>query len=174
MPMGLLSAAMGSQFNNLSWMSTLGVLFPPLYLLPFLSILSRFFPKGVNIWTWAHGNQINPSNLPSESRTIPKSSLGNASVIPGTAKVRVPLDFRGISSKDGKSVKIPAGKELTTTNERSIMDGKWWIKVKNSKGEEGWVEEDKLIINVQDPLPLRYLLELMIMEVVIIIRLVHQ
>ena len=31
------------------------------------------------------------------------------------------------------------------------MDGKWWIKVKNSKGEEGWVEEDKLIINVQDP-----------------------
>jgi surface antigen len=110
---GASSAAMGLQFNNLSWMS--------------------------------------PPNLPRESRAIPISSLGNASVIPGTATVRVPLEFRGISSKDGKSIKIPKGEKLTTINERSILDGKWWIKVKNSKGEVGWVEEDKLIIKIQDP-----------------------
>ena len=47
---GASSAAMGSQFNNLSWMVPLGGSFLPTYTLPFISILSWVYQKGVDLF----------------------------------------------------------------------------------------------------------------------------
>ena len=59
------SVALGSQFNNLSWMSGLGGIFPPFLTASLLPFLGRYFPNGINIRNWLTGNHAGqPIPLP--------------------------------------------------------------------------------------------------------------
>ena len=64
------AAAMGSQFNNLSWMIPLGVFSPSSILIPFTSILESIYKKGIDIWT-----SINPPPVTLPPQPIPQKNL---------------------------------------------------------------------------------------------------
>lgn len=124
------SAAVSSQYNNLSWMQwlLLGGIFPPFY---FVSFLSRYFPNGIN-WNWLTGNITSPT-IPSDPQGVSRSVT--------ISGVNLRSNF-GLSGSVLST--LPSGTYLEVLNGRMQKDGYTWVQVRTADGKVGWMAENYL------------------------------